>query len=55
MVCVSLQQCDYDQLLVNLQMEGTCVKEAMRINWRAEVSLIVSWQSNYYSVHVGRL
>jgi len=32
-----LSQCHYDHLLVNLQMEATCAKDSMHINWRTEV------------------
>ena len=35
---VSVQQSDYDQLLVNLQMEASCAKEGMTFSWKAEVS-----------------
>lgn len=32
-----IQQSDYDQLLVNLQMEASCAKEGMTFTWKAEV------------------
>ena len=28
----------YDELMVSLLMEGTCIKEEMKIDWIAEVS-----------------
>jgi len=35
-----LSQCHYDHLLVNLQMEATCAKDSMHINWRTEAGLV---------------
>lgn len=32
-----LQQLEYDQLMVNILMEGTCVKDEMKIDWKADV------------------
>ena len=35
-----LQQLEFDQLQANLQMEATTAKEAMRIDWKSEVTLL---------------
>ena len=36
----NMQQCEYDQLLVNLHMEATYIKEGMNIKWQYEVCCI---------------
>ena len=36
----SLQQSDYDHLLVNLQMEASCAKDGMTFTWKAEVGTV---------------
>ncbi len=37
MLTVSMQQVEFDQLGVNLQMEAVVAKESMNINWKCEV------------------
>lgn len=40
-VLLTPQQCHFDQLLVNLQVEAAFIKDSMKIEWNAEVCRVL--------------